>query len=381
MLQSVYLDYNASTPVDERVVARMLPFFTRHYGNPSNTSHPFGWAASEAVEEARASVAQCLGAKPSEIIFTGGATEAINTAIKGVARAYARKGNHIVTVATEHSAVLSACRVLQRDGASVTLLPVCPDGSLDLAKLEGALRPETILVSVMWANNETGVLHRMDEISRLVRSRGILLFSDATQAVGKVPVSTDDVDLLACSAHKAYGPKGVGALYVRSRVRMPPLIDGGGHERGRRSGTLNVPGIVGMGTAFALAQAELASDARRLANLRDRLEHTLLAHLPNIAINGKAAPRLPQTSSITFGGVRGSTLLSELRTVALSSGSACASESPEPSHVLIAMGLSLEQARNTVRISLGRPTTANEVDSATQSIIKAAQQEKAPIWT
>lgn len=380
MPQSVYLDYNASTPVDERVVARMLPFFTRHYGNPSNTGHPFGWAASEAVEEARESVAQCLDADPSEIIFTGGATEAINTALKGVARAYARKGNHIVTVATEHSAVLSACRVLKRDGASVTLLPVRPDGSLDLAKLEGALRPETILVSVMWANNETGVLHRMGEISRLVRSRGILLLSDATQAIGKVPVSTDDVDLLTCSAHKVYGPKGVGALYVRSRVRMPPLIDGGGHERGRRSGTLNVPGIVGMGAAFALAQAELASDATRLANLRDRLEQTLLAHLPNITINGKAAPRLPQTSSITVGDVCGSSLLADVRTIALSSGSACASESPKPSHVLIAMGLSPEQARSTMRISLGRPTTAAEVDIAAQTIIKAAQAQKIPAW-
>lgn len=380
MLQSVYLDYNASTPVDERVVARMLPFFTRHYGNPSNTAHPFGWAASEAVEEARASVAQCLGARPSEIIFTGGATEAINTALKGIAPAYARKGNHIVTVATEHSAVLSACRVLERNGVSVTLLPVRPDGSLDLAELETALRPETILVSVMWANNETGVLHRMGEISRLVRSRGILLLSDATQAIGKVPVSTDDVDMLACSAHKVYGPKGVGALYVRSRVRMSPLIDGGGHERGRRSGTLNVPGIVGMGAAFALAQAELTRDAARLADLRDRLEHTLLAHLPDIVINGKAVPRLPQTSSITFAGVCGSTLLADLRTVALSSGSACASESPTPSHVLLAMGLSREQARSTVRISLGRPTTATEIDIATRSIIEAVQAQKVPAW-
>lgn len=380
MLQSVYLDYNASTPVDERVVARMMPFFTQHYGNPSNTAHPFGWAASEAVEEARASVAQCLGAKPSEIIFTGGATEAINTAIKGIARAYARKGNHIVTIATEHSAVLSACRVLKRGGTSVTLLPIRPDGSLDLAELEDALRPETILVSVMWANNETGVLHRIDEISRLVRARGILLLSDATQAIGKVPVSTDHVDMLACSAHKVYGPKGVGALYVRSRVRMPPLIDGGGHERGRRSGTLNVPGIVGMGAAFGLVQAELASDATRLADLRDRLEHALLTHLPDIGINGRAAPRLPQTSSITFGIVCGSTLLADLRTIALSSGSACASQSPKPSHVLIAMGLSPEQAKNTVRISLGRPTTAAEVDIATQSIIKAVQAQKVPTW-
>ena len=376
MPSPVYLDFNATTPVDKRVLKRMLPFFTQHYGNPSNTVHPFGWAAGEAVEAAREAVARCIRAQPSEIVFTSGATEAINTALKGVARAYRRKGRHIVTATTEHSAVRTACRSLAKDGYEVTFLPVDHRGAVNLEELKRALRGDTTLVSVMWANNETGVLHPIRDLAPIVRARGILFMTDATQAIGKVPVTVDDVDILVCSGHKVYGPKGVGALFLRGRnprVRVAPLLEGGGQERGFRGGTLNVPGIVGMGVALDLARVEQVRDAERLSRLRDYLEATLETRLPGIRVNGREVSRLPQTSSITFAGVSASTLLAALRNVALSAGSACAAGSSKPSHVLRAMGLAREDAAATLRISLGRPTTADEVDFAAKEITRAVQ--------
>ena len=359
-------------PVDKRVLERMLPYFTQHFGNASSGGHMFGWAASAAVEQARQEVANCLGVKrPSEISFTSGSTEGINAAIKGISEACAHKGRHIVTVQTEHSATRKTCQHLQRQGYRVTYLSVCSQGLVDLEELERSLSDDTILVSVMWANNETGVVQPIEEISQLVRSRGILFMTDATQAVGKLPVFVDGVDVLVCSGHKIFGPKGVGALYMRERVRRRPLIDGGGQERGHRGGTLNVPGIVGMGEALRLARLECEMDCRRMASLRDDLENALESAIPGLKINGKKAARLPQTSSITFPQVDAERLQLGIRTLAVGTGSACASQTSAPSPVLIAMGLNASEARRTLRISLGRPTTAQEVDAAQSAIIGA----------
>ncbi len=373
----IYLDHNATTPVDERVLARMVPFFTEQYGNASSKGHPFGWAAEEAVEQAREAVAGCLGAEVQEIVFTSGATEAINAALKGVAGAYARKGRHLVTVQTEHKAVLDTCRALERQGFAVTYLPVESNGLLDLNELDAALTDETILVAVMGANNETGVLQPIPEIAERVRARGILFMTDATQAVGKVPVSVSSADLLVCSGHKVYGPKGVGALYVRRRhprVRLLPLIDGGGQERGLRGGTLNVPGIVGMGAALEIAYAERQTEAARLEALRDRFEAALLDHLPDVQVNGQTAPRLPQTANVAFRGVEAAKLVLALRDLAVSTGSACTSGSGKPSHVLQAMGLPDEDALATIRFSLGRFTTADEIDYAIEHVVHAVER-------
>lgn len=375
MQRPIYLDYNATTPVDPRVLERMLPYFREQFGNASSKGHAFGWAAEEAVDQAREAVAALLGADPAEIVFTSGATEAINTALKGVVEAYAAKGRHLVTVQTEHSAVLDTCRTLERQGCSVTYLPVGPDGRVDLDTLAAALTDETILVAVMWANNETGVLQPIPQIAALVRERGILFMTDATQAVGKVPVRVDHADLLACSAHKFYGPKGVGALYVRRRnprVRLVPLLNGGGQERALRGGTLNVPGIVGMGAAAEVARAEQPAEAARLGILRDRLETRLTEAVPALRVNTGAAPRLPQTSSLTFPGLRAANLMAELRDLALSAGSACSSGSGRPSHVLKAMGLSDAEALATLRFSLGRFTTDEDVDAAVEQVVTAA---------
>lgn len=371
----IYLDYNATTPVDQRVMERMLPFFTKQFGNASSKAHPFGWAAEEAVEQARQHIAGVIGATPEEIIFTSGATEAANLALKGTAAAYARKGRHIVTVQTEHKAVLDTCKTLARDGFEVTCLPVHPGGLLDLGALEAALTDETILVSVMWANNETGVIQPIEAIAEQVRSRGILLMTDATQALGKVPVSTEPVDVLVASGHKVYGPKGTGFMYAsrrNPRVRLVRHIDGGGQERDLRGGTLNVPGIVGMGAAIEIVGAEVEEDAARLCALRDRFESEVQAALPDIQINGHAAPRLPQTSNITFPGIAADKLILALRDLAVSTGSACSSGSKQPSHVLKAMGLTDEQARATLRFSLGRFTTDDEIDHAITHIVEAA---------
>lgn len=372
----VYLDYNATTPVDPQVLACMLPYFTERFGNPSSKGHRYGLEAEAAVEVAREQLAVLLGAEPENLIFTSGATEALNLAIKGVAQALAHRGRHVVTVQTEHAAVLEACRALARRGWEVTYLPVDAEGRLDMAALEAALRPDTVLLCVMWANNETGVLHPIPAIAQLARDRGVPLLVDATQAVGKIPVQVTGIDLLACSAHKFYGPKGVGALYVRRKpeLRLQPLLDGGGQEQGLRSGTLNVPGIVGMGAAAVRAAEVMAEEMSRLQALRDRLEQGLQGALSGVRVNGAGAPRLPQTSSITFEGVRADRLLAAARTLALSAGSACGSGRGKPSHVLRAMGRTDTEAQATIRISLGRFTTAADIDYALTELIAAVER-------
>lgn len=372
----VYLDYNATTPVDPQVLACMLPYFTERFGNPSSKGHRYGLEAEAAVEVAREQLALLLGAEPENLIFTSGATEALNLAIKGVAQALAHRGRHVVTVQTEHAAVLEACRALARRGWEVTYLPVDAEGRLDMAALEAALRPDTVLLCVMWANNETGVLHPIPAIAQLARDRGVPLLVDATQAVGKIPVQVTGIDLLACSAHKFYGPKGVGALYVRRKpeLRLQPLLDGGGQEQGLRSGTLNVPGIVGMGAAAVRAAEVMAEEMSRLQALRDRLEQGLQGALSGVRVNGAGAPRLPQTSSITFEGVRADRLLAAARTLALSAGSACGSGRGKPSHVLRAMGRTDTEAQATIRISLGRFTTAADIDHALTELIAAVER-------
>jgi len=376
MKRPIYLDYNATTPVDERVLARMMPFFTEHYGNASSKGHALGWAAEEAVAQAREAVAALLRAEAGDVVFTSGATEAINTAIKGVAGAYARRGRHLVTVQTEHKAVLDTCRALERQGFDVTYLPVQADGRLDPAVLDAALTDATILVAVMWANNETGVLQPIPELAALARAREILFMTDATQAVGKVPVDVSHADVLTCSAHKIYGPKGVGALYLRRRnprVRLVPLMDGGGQEHGLRGGTLNVPGIVGMGAALEVARAALPEEAGYLETLRNRFEAALSDRLPDVQVNGQAAPRLPQTANITFHGVEAARLVLALRDLAVSTGSACSSGNNRPSHVLKAMGLSDAEAVATIRFSLGRFTTPEEIDYASDHVVAAVE--------
>ena len=381
----IYLDYNATTPVDEQVLEVMLPYFSRRFGNASSTTHSFGWTAEEAAEQAREQVAGFLGAADAdEVLFTSGATEAINAAIKGVAEAYARKGRHIVTAQTEHKAVLDTCKALEHQDYDVTYLPVDESGRVDPDDVEAAFTDETILAAIMWANNETGVLQPIPEIYERVRSRDILFMTDATQAVGKVPVSVEHADLLACSGHKVYGPKGVGALYVsrrNPRVRLVPLIDGGGQESGRRGGTLNVPGIVGMGEALERAQEKTEEESSRLEQLRNRFEAKLLDELPDLLMNSEGAPRLPQTANISFRGLEANNLMTALRNVAVSSGSACTSGSNKPSHVLKAMGLSGEEARAALRFSLGRYTTEEEVDYAAEQVIEGVSQlrSKTPV--
>lgn len=365
----IYLDYNSTTPCDPRVVEAMLPYFSQKFGNAASRSHSFGWEGEEAVEVAREQVAQLIGAETKEIVFTSGATEGDNLALKGVFEAYAAKGNHIITVVTEHKAVLDSCHHIERLGGEVTWLPVDAGGLIDLAELEAAIRPTTVLVAVMFANNEIGVLQPIREISAIARRHGVVFFSDATQAVGKVPVdvNADGIDLLTLSAHKLYGPKGIGALFVRRRnprVRLTAQMDGGGHERGMRSGTLNVPAIVGLGKACVLCGAEMEVDRIRVAALRDRLEEGLL-RIEGSQVNGSRKHRLPQTTNISFGGVDGEALLAALgKDIALSSGSACTSASMEPSYVLKALGLADNLAHSSLRLGLGRWSTAEEVDYA-----------------
>ena len=365
----IYLDYNSTTPVDPRVLEAMLPYFNEKFGNAASRSHAFGWAAEEAVEVAREQVARLIGAEPKEIIFTSGATEGDNLALKGVFEAYAAKGNHIITVATEHKAVLDSCHHIERLGGEVTYLPVDHEGLIDLAELEAAIRPTTILIAVMYANNEIGVIQPIKAISAIVRRHEVLFFSDAVQAVGKIPVdvNTDGIDILTLSAHKIYGPKGIGALYVRRRsprVRLSAQMDGGGHERGMRSGTLNVPAIVGLGMACELCRQERAAEAVRLSALRERLEQGLL-RIGGATVNGSREYRLPHTTNISFSGVDGQALLAGLgKDIALSSGSACTSASMEPSYVLKALGVDDDLAHSSLRLGLGRWTTTEEVDYA-----------------
>ncbi len=374
----IYLDNNATTPVDPQVLQAMLPYFTEHFGNAASRSHSFGWVAEEAVTQAREQVAQLISAGPSEIIFTSGATEAINLAMKGAFEMYASKGRHIITCATEHKAVLDTAAHLEKRGAEITYLPVNRDGTIDAGTLQSAIREDTILICIMVANNETGLLQPVREIGKIAKQRGIIFFTDATQAVGKIPVNvTDDqIDMLCLSAHKIYGPKGVGALYVRRkgpRVRLVAQIDGGGHEKGIRSGTLNVPGIAGLGNACALCIGQMQEEAQRIGALRDRLEEGL-TQLGGIAVNGNMLHRLPNVTNLSFAGIPGNRLLTEInRTIAVSSGSACTSANPEPSHVLKAMGLEDDLAGSSIRFGLGRFTTAEEIEYTIDTVKQIVQ--------
>ncbi|MEO6916640.1 MAG: IscS subfamily cysteine desulfurase [Chitinophagaceae bacterium] len=383
----VYLDNNATTACDPKVVDAMLPYFTEHYGNAASRNHEMGWVAEEAVDFAREQVATLLGSEPNEIVFTSGATEADNLAIKGVFEMYAGKGNHIITTNTEHKAVLDSCKHLEKLGAEVTYLQVSEEGLLDLDELRAAIRPTTILISVMYANNETGTLQPIREISRIARENGVLFFTDATQAIGKIPVDVneDGIDILAFSAHKMYGPKGVGALYIRRRdprVRLSAQMDGGGHERGNRSGTLNVPGIVGFGKACEISGELLGKEGERLSLLRDQLEAALL-QIGEVQLNGNTAHRLPHVSNISFKYVDGDGLLMGInKKIAVSSGSACTSASREPSYVLKAMGLSDDLAHASIRLGLGRFNTAEEIDFAITQITQTVKaiRETSPLW-
>lgn len=361
----IYLDYNATTPCAPEVIEAMLPYFGTHFGNAASKSHPFGWVAENAVDEAREKVAQLIGAKAKEIIFTSGATESINLGIKGIFEVYSGEKQHYITCLTEHKAVLDTFAELEKRGAEVTYLPVNSKGEISLEELEAAILPHTKLICLMWANNETGVIHPMEKIAQLAESSNIVFFTDAVQAAGKIPVSTKGIHLMAISAHKLYGPKGVGALYVRHNHLLPkPLaqIHGGGHEKGMRSGTLNVPGIVGFGKAAELRIAEMKEEEIRLGKLRDRLENGLL-EITDTKLNGSQETRLSHVSNIAFGGVEGEELLKKVnQKVAVSSGSACTSISPKPSHVLQAMGLGPDLGRASIRFSLGKNTTESDID-------------------
>ena len=383
----VYMDNHATTPLDPRVFEAMRPYFGEIFGNAASRSHSFGWRAEEGVEKARKQVAALIGASPKEIIFTSGATESNNLAIKGAVEAYAGKGDHVITVVTEHKATLDTVKHLEKSGIAVTYLPVEKDGLIDLERFREAITGRTILASVMYANNEIGVIQNIREMGGIAKERGILLHTDAAQATGKIPVdvAADRIDLLSISGHKMYGPKGVGALYVRSRdprVGLTAQIDGGGHERGMRSGTLNVPGIVGLGAACAIAQAEMAEEAQRLAAMRDRLKDRLLAGLDHIFINGSMEARLPNNLNVSFGFVEGEALLMGVNDVALSSGSACTSATIEPSHVLKALGAGDELAHSSIRFGLGRFNTEEEVEYVAGRVIEVVEKlrELSPLY-
>jgi len=382
----IYLDNNATTPLDPRVLEAMLPYFTNKFGNAASRNHAFGWVAEEGVDYAREQVAKLIGCTEKEIIFTSGATEADNLGIKGVFEMYADKGNHIITATTEHKAVLDTCKHLEKQGAKVTYLKVKEDGLIDLAELEAAMTPETILVTIMYGNNEIGVIQPIKEIAAIAHKHGALFFTDATQAVGKIPVNVieDGIDLMAFSAHKMYGPKGVGALYVRRknpRVKVTSQMDGGGHERGMRSGTLNVPGIVGLGKACELCRLEMADEAVRLSTLRDKLE-TSLNTMEESYVNGNVEHRLPHVANISFKYVEGEGLMMAMKDLAVSSGSACTSASLEPSYVLKSLGLSDDLAHSSIRFGLGRFTTEEEVDYAIENTKKAVNhlRDLSPLW-
>ncbi len=383
----IYLDHNATTPMDPRVLEAMIPYFTENFGNAASRNHSFGWHAEEAVDYAREQVAKLIGADPKEIIFTSGATEGDNLAIKGVYEMYASKGNHIITCTTEHKAVLDTCKHLEKLGAEVTYLEVQPDGLVDLKVLEAAMRPTTILVAIMYANNEIGVVQPVKEIAAIAKKHGALFFTDGVQAVGKIPVDViaDGIDIMAFTAHKMYGPKGVGALYVRRknpRVKVTAQMDGGGHERGMRSGTLNVPGIVGFGKACEIARTDMAEDTARISKLRDKLE-AALSQIDESYVNGNPAHRLPHVSNISFKYVEGEGLMMGFnKDIALSSGSACTSASLEPSYVLKALGLGDDLAHSSLRFGLGRYTTEEQIDftikAVTDTVLKL--REMSPLW-
>ncbi len=383
----IYLDNNATTPCDPRVIEAMLPYFFEKPGNAASRSHPFGWEAEEAVDYAREQIAMLIGAEDKEIIFTSGATESNNLALKGAYEMYSRKGNHIITVETEHKAILDTCRHLEKMGAEVTYLKVNNEGLISLEELEAAIRPTTILVSVMWANNETGVIQPIREIGAICEKHGVLFHSDATQAVGKIPTFPRQmgIHLMSFTAHKMYGPKGVGALYVsrrNPRVKVTAQMDGGGHERGMRSGTLNVPGIVGFGKAAEIARQSMAEEAERLRRMRDKLENALL-QLEETKVNGSLLHRMPHVTNISFKHVEGEGLMMTFnQNIAVSSGSACTSASLEPSYVLVAMGLGDDLAHSSIRFSLGRFTTEEDIDYTIEAVTKGVNhmREISPIW-
>jgi cysteine desulfurase len=384
----VYLDNNATTPTDPRAVEAMLPYFYEIPGNAASRNHPFGWKAEEAVDYAREQIADLLAVDSKEIIFTSGATESDNLAIKGIFEMYAGKGNHIITTKTEHKAVLDACKKVEKMGGQVTYLDVQHDGLIDLLELEAAITDKTILISIMWANNETGVIQPMKEIGDICQKHGILFMSDATQAVGKITTHPKEVGvhLMAFTSHKMYGPKGVGALFVNRknpRVKVTAQMDGGGHERGMRSGTLNVPGIVGFGKAAAIAKEEMHKDAARLAILRDKLEKAYMDTLEEVYINGNVNHRMPHVTNISFKHVEGEGLMMTFnQNIAVSSGSACTSASLEPSYVLVALGLGDDLAHSSIRFSLGRFTTDEDIDYAIKAVTAGVNhmRDLSPIW-
>jgi cysteine desulfurase len=383
----IYMDYHATTPVDPRVLEEMTPYFTQHFGNAASRNHSFGWEAEDAVEAARKQVADLIGANAKEIIFTSGATESNNLAIKGVAEMYREKGNHVITCVTEHKAVIDTCKKLEKQGGRVTYLPVQKDGRISLDDLRAAITDKTILITIMTANNEIGVLQPIAEIGAIAKEKGILFHTDAVQAVGKIPfdVTAMKADLVSMSAHKMYGPKGVGALYVRRRnprVLLAEQNSGGGHERGMRSGTLNVPGIVGMGKAAAIAKAEMAAEGERLRKLRDRLNAGLHRNLDELYINGSMEHRLPHNLNISFAYVEGESLLMGINDVAVSSGSACTSASLEPSYVLKALGAGDDLAHSSIRFGLGRWTTEEEVDYVVEKLTTVVNRlrEMSPLY-
>jgi cysteine desulfurase len=383
----IYFDNHSTSPMDPRVLEAMLPYFTDHFGNAASRNHKYGWEAEEAVELARKQIADLIGASPKEIVFTSGATESNNLAIKGAAHMYREKGDHVITAVTEHKAVIDTCKRLEKEGFKVTYLPVKKDGLIDLDQLRAAITPTTTLITIMAANNEIGVLQPIDEIGAIAKEKGILFHTDAVQAVGKVPfdVNASNVHLASLTAHKIYGPKGVGALYVRRRnprVLLTPLIDGGGHERGMRSGTLNVPGIVGFGKAAEICRLEMAGESARIRALRDRLNQKLHDGLDELYINGSMEHRLPGNLNISFAYVEGESLLMGINDVAVSSGSACTSASLEPSYVLKALGAGDELAHSSIRFGLGRFNTEEEVDYVVAKLVSVVSKlrEMSPLY-
>ena len=383
----IYLDNHATTPMDPRVLNAMLPWFTEKFGNAASRNHAFGWEAEEAVEKARKQIADLVGANPKEIIFTSGATESDNLAIKGVAQMYAEKGNHIITAASEHKAVLDTCKRLEKDGYRVTYLPLKADGLIDLDMLRESITDKTILVSIMYANNEIGVIQPIKEIGKICRERGVLFHSDAVQAIGKVPVNVnaDNIDLMSITGHKLYGPKGVGAMYVRRRnprVQVTSQMDGGGHERGMRSGTLNVPGIVGLGEACAICHRDMAEEMPRLQKMRDYLKDRLMSELDETFINGSWEHRLPHNLNISFAYVEGESLLMGINDIAVSSGSACTSATLEPSYVLKSLGLGDDLAHSSIRFGIGRFNTQDEVEYTAGRVIEVVKKlrELSPLY-
>jgi len=383
----IYMDNHATTRVDPRVLDAMLPYFTEKYGNAASRNHEFGWKAEEAVETARGQIARLIHATPREIVFTSGATESDNLALKGIAEAYRAKGNHIITQATEHKAVLDTCKRLEKSGCEVTYLPVAKDGRIDLDDLRRAITPKTILISIMHANNEIGVLQPVAEIGKIAKEKSVIFHVDAAQSVGRIPIDVEKlgIDLLAISGHKIYGPKGVGALHVRRknpRVELSPLIDGGGHERGMRSGTLNVPGIVGLGKACELCEKEMTAENERLRILRDKLKEAILSRLDGTSINGTMEHRLPNNLNLSFAGVEGDALLMGINDVAVSSGSACTSATLEPSYVLRALGVPEDLAHSSIRFGLGRFNTEEEVDYVAGRVVETVKRlrELSPLY-